>query len=500
VEESYTSFWTTGAFLLGALTSIVSGYIGMMIAVKSNFRTTYACLESLGKGFVVAFRGGAVLGFMLVGLGLLNLILMLVLYWWLYLPANPIAPDYLRMLEAIAGYGLGGSTVALFGRVGGGIYTKAADVGSDLAGKVEAALDEDDPSNPGTIADNVGDNVGDIAGMGADLFGSFAESTCAALVVSATSVELATTSALFFPLLISANGIIVSLCTTFFATNIMAIVVESDVQKVIKYQLMISTLLMTPVLFFLSVIGLPYEFTIGNETDVKVVKYYYCFICAACGLWSGLAIGYATEYYTSYEYGPVQALAKQCESGPSMNLISGLALGFVSTILPALCIAATIFVSYYLAGMYGIALGALGMLSTMCVCLTIDGYGPISDNAGGLATLSGFEEEEARERTDMLDAAGNTTAAIGKGFAVGSAALVSLALFGAFVTRSKVTQPPTLLAADGQFVLPTRTVRSLRRRHASLRLLRPHHEICRCRRQQNGPRNPQAVSGAEAPR
>jgi inorganic pyrophosphatase len=379
-----------------------------------------------------------------VGLGLLNLILLLVIYWNIYLPENPSTHDYLRMLETIAGYGLGGSTVALFGRVGGGIYTKAADVGSDLVGKFETGLPEDSPDNPGTIADNVGDNVGDIAGMGSDLFGSLAEATCAALVVSGTSAEIVSSGALFFPLFLTASGIIVSFFTTFFATHFMSVESGEKVGIVIKYQLIISTLLMTPVLFFVTYIGLPNEFHIGNEPDIKVVKYYYCFICAACGLWSGLTIGLFTEYYTSYgnlenkdEQNPVRELVKQCESGAAMNLISGLALGFISTAVPAICVAITIYISYYFAGMYGIALGALGMLSTLCIGLTIDGYAPISDNAGGLAEMSGIGKE-VRKNTDALDAAGNTTAAIGKGFAIGSAALVSLALFGAFVTRAKV--------------------------------------------------------------
>jgi inorganic pyrophosphatase len=419
------------------------GFIGMMTAVNTNYKTTFNCKQSIEAGFIVAFRGGAVLGFVLVGFGLLNLILLLIIYWNLYLPDNPSTNDYLKMLETIAGYGLGGSTVALFGRVGGGIYTKAADVGADLVGKFEQGLDEDSPDNPGTIADNVGDNVGDIAGMGSDLFGSFAEATCAALVVSGTSAEIVSSGALFFPLFLSASGIIVSFFTTFFATNFMSIANAERVGIVIKYQLIISTLLMTPVLYFVTAVGLPYEFHVGNEPDIKTVKYYYCFICAACGLWSGLTIGLFTEYYTSYgdinkdEDNPVRELVKQCESGAAMNLISGLALGFVSTGVPAICIAITIYVSYYLAGMYGIALAALGMLSTLCIGLTIDGYGPISDNAGGLAEMSNIGPE-VRKFTDALDAAGNTTAAIGKGFAIGSAALVSLALFGAFVTRAKV--------------------------------------------------------------
>lgn len=423
----------------------MAGYIGMMTAVNTNYKTTFNCKKSIGAGFVVAFRGGAVLGFVLVGLGLLNLLILLVIYWNIYLPANATTHDYLRMLEAIAGYGLGGSTVALFGRVGGGIYTKAADVGADLVGKFEENMAEDSPDNPGTIADNVGDNVGDIAGMGSDLFGSFAESTCAALVVSGTSAELVSGGALFFPLLLSASGIICCFVTTFFATNFMTVENPEKVGIVIKYQLIISTVLATPILFFVAFIGLPYEFNVGNAPEVKLVRYYYCFFCSACGLWSGLTIGLFTEYYTSYgdvkkkEANPVTELVDQCESGAAMNLISGLALGFLSTGIPAICIAITIFVSYNLAGMYGIALGALGMLSTLCIGLTIDGYGPISDNAGGLAEMSQIGAK-IRESTDALDAAGNTTAAIGKGFAIGSAALVSLALFGAFVTRARVNK------------------------------------------------------------
>lgn len=411
----------------------------MMIAVKTNYRTTFSCKQSLGEGFIVAFRGGSVLGFVLVGLGLFNLIVLLVFYIYAYLPENPTTSNYLLMLEAIAGYGLGGSTVALFGRVGGGIYTKAADVGADLVGKYEQGLDEDSPDNPATIADNVGDNVGDIAGMGADLFGSFAESTCAALVVSGTSIEIVTSGgALFFPLMISASGILVSFITTFFATNYMKIDQPSDVQRTIKYQLIISTVLATPVIYLVAIIGLPDVFEIGHGTNSRIVKSYYCFFCTIAGLWSGLTIGYITEYYTSYEHTPVQELSALCNIGVAPNIIAGIAIGFLSTMIPVLCIALTIYISHWLAGMYGIALGALGMLSTMCIALTIDGYGPISDNAGGIAEMSGIGED-VRKNTDELDAAGNTTAAIGKGFAIGSAALVSLSLFGAFVTRAQVS-------------------------------------------------------------
>lgn len=337
----------------------------------------------------------------------------------------------------ISGYGLGGSTVALFGRVGGGIYTKAADVGSDLAGKVNEGLDEDSPKNPGTIADNVGDNVGDIAGMGADLFGSLAESTCAALVVAATSRDLMTaTDATYFPLMITAVGILVSFITTFFATNF-AKVTKDNVESTVKWQLIISTILMTgaivPLLY-----ALPENFTLYSGGKAFAGTPWKLYGCICCGLWSGFIIGWITEIYTSNAYSPVQELAEACVIGAAPNIILGLALGYMSTIIPILCIGVTIYVSFTFAGMYGIALAALGMLGCLPIALAIDGYGPISDNAGGIAEMSELHKS-VRESTDKLDAAGNTTAAIGKGFAIGSACLVALALFGAFVTRVNET-------------------------------------------------------------
>ena len=346
--------------------------------------------------------------------------------------------EYQAMFEKIAGYGLGGSTVALFGRVGGGIYTKAADVGADLAGKVVKGLPEDDIRNPGTIADNVGDNVGDIAGMGSDLFGSLAESSCAALVVSGTSEQLViNTGAFYYPLLITAAGVIACLVTWMFATNPEAcckIQRFSDVEKVIKWQLIISTFLLLPGLFAVSFFCLPDEFKFGK--DGPTVKNYQMFFCAGSGLISGFLIGIATEYYTSNEYYPVQELSESCKRGAAPNIIKGLALGYMSCVVPIICLAVTIYVSFQIADMYGIAVAALGMLSNLCIALSIDGYGPISDNAGGIAEMC--ELNLTRIRTDKLDAAGNTTAAIGKGFAIGSACLVSLALFGAFATRTEL--------------------------------------------------------------
>ena len=388
----------------------------------------------IGTAFVMAFRGGAVMGFCLVSLALMMLTLLILLYKFFYL-ASQSSADYLKLFECIAGYGLGGSSIALFGRVGGGIYTKAADVGADLAGKVIEDLEEDSPKNPGTIADNVGDNVGDIAGMGSDLFGSLAESTCAALVVSGTSAALcAEPGALYYPLVISALGIPVALITCLFATTFMRVDEPEKVENVLKYQLIISTILMTPTVYFASHYMLPATFSfIGVE---KAVTPMGAFLCVVFGLWSGFTIGYVTEYYTSNAYKPVQDVARACETGAATNIIYGLALGYSSTLVPILALATTIYISFTFASMYGVALAALGMLSTLCVALTIDGYGPISDNAGGIAEMC--EVEGARERTDALDAAGNTTAAIGKGFAIGSACLVALALFGAFITRTQL--------------------------------------------------------------
>jgi inorganic pyrophosphatase len=434
-------FYTTTAFVLGATTSILSGYIGMQIAVRTNVRTAKNALTSMNDAFNIAFRGGMVLGFMLVGLALLVLIILILFYKGLMFEktvhsysAHEQGEMFLKMFEAIAGYGLGGSTVALFGRVGGGIFTKAADVGADLVGKVIEDMDEDSIQNPGVIADNVGDNVGDIAGMGSDLFGSFAESTCACLVISATSVELVASQAFFFPLMISALGIIVGFITSFVSTHMINVNSLEDVEKTLKAQLYVSTILMTPAIWIAAQTCLPDTFTF-QVIEGSHVTPGRAFFCAALGLWSGLIIGLTTEYYTSGSHGPVQKCAKSCESGAAPNIILGLALGYRSTMIPVMCIAFTIYMSFALANMYGIALAALGMLSTLTTALTIDGYGPISDNAGGICEMSGAPKV-ARDRTDALDAAGNTTAAIGKGFAIGSACLVGLALFGAFVTRS----------------------------------------------------------------
>jgi len=339
-----------------------------------------------------------------------------------------------RMFELVAGYGLGGSSVALFGRVGGGIYTKAADVGADLVGKTIQDLKEDDITNPGTIADNVGDNVGDIAGMGSDLFGSLAESTCAALVVSSTSYEIVShKNALFFPISITSAGMIASWFSVLLA-HIRNVTME-NVQSVLKFQIGASTVIMTGCVV-VPVFILPEEFTFegGAEKVPLTMHRWTAYGCVMFGLWSGMIIGFITEYYTNNAYAPTKWLADACDKGPAPNIILGLALGYVSVVIPIVCITATIGFGFAHAGMYGIGLSALGMLGSLPVALSVDGYGPISDNAGGCAEMSGLPAE-IRDLTDSLDAAGNTTAAVGKGFAIGSACLVGLALFGAFITR-----------------------------------------------------------------
>jgi inorganic pyrophosphatase len=411
----------------------------MYIATRANVRVTYSAANNvenkpvaLQTAFNVAFRGGCVMGFFLVSLALLILTFVIMIY-------RSIAEGgehYFEVFEYIAGYGLGGSTVALFCRVGGGIYTKAADVGADLVGKNDYGFKEDDPKNPAVIADNVGDNVGDIAGMGSDLFGSFAESTCAALVISGKFIELQIGANYMFPLLISAAGIIVCIITSFFATNIMPVNEKSKIEKTLKWQLIISTLILIPTLVILSLTCVPDTLTnidgfVYENAQVKVM------VCCLSGLISGLIIGWFTDYFTSNTHAPTKYLAQACKSGAAINIIHGLALGYLSCIIPIIAIAGTIYTSFKLVGMYGISLAALGMLSNLSIGLAIDAYGPISDNAGGISEMAGCDDE-VRKITDSLDAAGNTTAAIGKGFAIGSACLVSLALFGAFVSRTGV--------------------------------------------------------------
>jgi len=456
--------WATAfSFLWGSATSVLCGYIGMMTAVKANVRVCVCCVRSSAEGFLAAFQGGAVMGFALCSIGLANLLILIaIMNAWLPAEADgaKIVPAFVGRFEAVAGYGLGGSVVALFGRVGGGIFTKAADVGADLVGKVEKGLPEDDERNPAVIADNVGDNVGDIAGMGADLFGSFAEATCAALVIQCNIPVLSVANPMLFPLLVSGVGMAVCVLTSVIPMY-MPIVEKKDegtgkmsclaaVELQLKIQLAVSTMLNTPVVYVVCKAFLPsgpITFTVGGTAGVPPVTtvFYYSdvFTCIACGLWSGLLIGFITEYYTSHSYRPVRDVAESCRTGAATNIIYGLALGMQSTIVPVLALAITVCISFKLASQYGVAMAALGMLSTLAIGLTIDGYGPISDNAGGIAEMCELGEH-VRERTDALDAAGNTTAAIGKGFAIGSAALVSLALFSAYTVRAEI--PPAKLS------------------------------------------------------
>lgn len=349
---------------------------------------------------------------------------------------------YSNLFEAIAGYGLGGSFVALFGRVGGGIYTKAADVGADLVGKVESGLPEDSPKNPATIADNVGDNVGDVAGMSADLFGSFAESTCASLVISCTTLNGVIANGtcnhyianLMYPLVLIALGIFLCILVSVLATHIMRVETLDKIERTLKIQLLLSTVLLLGVVYLAAYLTYPAKFVMddGSTKNPIQLTVWTPYLCSVMGLVSGMIIAAFTEYVTSHAYSPVRELADTCKAGPASNVTLGLALGYMSTVVPVVFIAVTAYVSNHYMGYYGVSLAALGMLSNLPLSLAIDGYGPISDNAGGIAEMAEMGEE-VRERTDGLDAAGNTTAAIGKGFAIGSAALVALSLYGGFL-------------------------------------------------------------------
>jgi K(+)-stimulated pyrophosphate-energized sodium pump len=413
------------AFVTGAVISSVCAFLGMRIATAGNVRTTIAATKSITDAFRVAFNSGAVMGFGLTGLAVLGMLAIVMLFR--HLIPESIEQHYI--MEMVAGFGLGGSTVALFGRVGGGIYTKAADVGADLVGKVEAGIPEDDPRNPAVIADNVGDNVGDIAGMGADLFGSCAEATCAALVIGATSAALAgNIDALLYPLLISAVGIPICLVTAMFArlkAN------ATQVEPTLRGQLIISTVLMSVAIYFVTNWAMIDSFDLGSMTVTRNGV----LASVLSGLWAGMLIGYMTERYTSHGFKHVRRLAAASDKGPAINIIYGLSLGYESAVVPVIAIALTTYISWTYAGMYGIAMSAIGMISTIATGLTIDAYGPVSDNAGGIAEMAELPKQ-VRERTDLLDAAGNTTAAIGKGFAIGSAVLTALALFAAFLTRA----------------------------------------------------------------
>ena len=406
-------------FIIGAFCSILAGNIGMRIATKANARTANAAQQSgLNKALTVAFSGGAVMGMCVVGLGLLGLGLVVLIFY-----GNN---------DVINGFSLGASSVALFGRVGGGIYTKAADVGADLVGKVEAGIPEDDPRNPAVIADNVGDNVGDVAGMGSDLFESYVGSIVASIALGASLAIGVNGEGVLAPLMIAAAGIVASIIGTFFVRTGEG----KNPQKALDMGTYVATIL--SILGTLAVcyfILRPAEigFEVWATEAINCPFWLGVFIASVAGLIAGTLIGKITEYYTAAEYKPVKEIAKSCETGTATNIISGIATGMKSTAMPIIVIAIGIVIAYYFAGLYGIAIAAVGMLSTTGVVVAVDAYGPISDNAGGIAEMAGLDKS-VRQITDKLDSVGNTTAAIGKGFAIGSAALTALALLFSYTT------------------------------------------------------------------
>ena len=407
--------WTSVAYLVGAIGSSIAGIVGMNIAVRGNSRTAEAAEEGLNKALRVAFNTGSVMGLTVVGVGLLGVTVMWVLF------ESP---------SIIAGFGFGASSIALFARVGGGIYTKAADVGADLVGKVEAGIPEDDPRNPATIADNVGDNVGDVAGMGADLFESYAGSLIATLSlaifigVPKLGIAPADDKLVMLPLIISGIGIIASLIGTFLVRT--------------KPNASMNSLLWS---FRIGIFGAALLTLIGGaiagSQSFLDVPFELIYILIT-GLVVGQVIGTATEYFTSYEYFPVKWISKQSLTGHPSNIIAGISVGLYSTAIPAICVVIGVLISHHFAGLYGVGLAAVGMLSTLGITLSTDAYGPVADNAGGLAEQAGLDPE-VRERTDALDALGNTTAATGKGFAIGSAILTALALMSAYGQVTGVT-------------------------------------------------------------